>query len=149
MPNEGVVEAPKPGALLTPNAPVPEDPKPGVVVEPNGVEPNGGVLEAPNKDVDVEPNGGVVVAPKADVVVVPKLLLPNVCCVCWTVLPNGLDWLGDEPKPPKVGLCPNKDPENLERREHYITSNNIEGPKVVQKETDKLISFKKQRWKKM
>ena len=107
VPNEGVTEAPKPGALLTPNAPVPEDPKPGVVVEPKGV----GVLEGPNKDVDVEPNVGVVVVLKPGVVVVPKLLLPNIGCVCWTVLPNGLDWLGDEPKPPKPGVCPNIDPE--------------------------------------
>lgn len=25
------------------------------------------------------------------------------------MLPNGLDWLGDDPKPPKDGFCPNKD----------------------------------------
>jgi hypothetical protein len=106
VPNEVVVEVPKPGALLTPNAAVPEDPKPGVVVEPKVVEPNGGVPVAPNKDVDVEP-------PKAGVVVVPKLLLPNVGCVCCTVLPNGVDWLGDEPKPPKLGFCPNRDPEKF------------------------------------
>lgn len=118
VPNEGVVEAPKAGALLTPNAVVLEDPKLGVVFEPNGVEPNAGVLEAPNKDVDVEPNAGVAVAPndgvvvvpKAGVVVAPKVLLPNVGCVCWNVLPKGLDWLGDDPKPPKLGFCPNKEP---------------------------------------
>jgi hypothetical protein len=114
VPNEGVLEDPKPGALLpTPNAELPEVPKPGVD-EPNGV------LEAPNKD-DVEPNAGVAavpVAPNASVVVVlnvgvvdaPKVLLPNVGCVCWNVLPKGLDWLGDDPKPPKLCFCPNKDP---------------------------------------
>lgn len=114
-----MLEAPKAGALLTPNAVVePEDPKAGVVVEPKGVEPNAGVLEAPNRDVDVEPNAGVVVAPKAGVgvvpnagvVVAPKVVLPNAGCVCWNVPPKGLDWLGDEPKPPKLGFCPNKDP---------------------------------------
>jgi hypothetical protein len=129
VPNEGVLEDPKPGVvLLTPNAVVAEVPKPGAD------EPNAGVLEAPNKDGDVEPNAGVVVAPKAGVVVVPKagvvtpnagvvvvpnvgvvdvpkVLLPNVGCVCWNVLPKGLDWLGDDPKPPKLGFCPNKDPE--------------------------------------
>ena len=26
------------------------------------------------------------------------------------MLPKGLDWLGDDPKPPKLGFCPNKDP---------------------------------------
>ena len=26
------------------------------------------------------------------------------------MLPNGLDWLGDDPNPPKLGFCPNKDP---------------------------------------
>lgn len=31
------------------------------------------------------------------------------------MLPNGLDWLGDDPKPPKAGFCPNKDdPPNAE-----------------------------------
>jgi hypothetical protein len=134
VPNEGVLEDPKPGAVLaTPNAVLPEVPKPGVD-EPNGV------LEAPNKDVDVEPNAGVVAVPKADVLVpkaaavapnagvvvvpnagvvvvpnagvvdAPKVLLPNVGCVCWNVLPKGLDWLGDDPKPPKLCFCPNKDP---------------------------------------
>lgn len=130
MPNEGVLEDPKPGAVPpTPNAVLPEVPKPGVD------EPNAGVLEAPNKDVDVdvEPNAGVVAVPKAGVLVpkagavapnagvvvvpnaggvdAPKVLLPNVGCVCWNVLPKGLDWLGDDPKPPKLCFCPNKDPE--------------------------------------
>ena len=128
VPNDGVLEDPKPVVLLlTPNAVVAEVPKPGAD------EPNAGVLEAPNKDGDVEPNAGVVVAPKAGVVVVPKagvvapnagvvvvpndgvvdapkVLLPNVGCVCWNVPPKGLDWLGDDPKPPKLGFCPNKDP---------------------------------------
>ena len=126
VPNEGVLDDPKPGVvLLTPNAVVPEVPKP-VADVPKAVEPNTGVLEAPNKDVDVEPNAGVVVAPKAGAVVVPKAgvlvpnagvvmvpnagVVPNVGCVCWNVLPKGLDWLGDDPKPPKLGFCPNKDP---------------------------------------
>ena len=133
VPNEGVLEDPKPGVvLLTPNVVVPEVPKP-VADVPKAVEPNAGVLEAPNKDVDVEPNAGVIVALKAGVVVVPKagvvvpnagvvvvpnagvvdapkVLLPNVGCVCWNVLPKGLDWLGDDPNPPKLGLCPNKEP---------------------------------------
>jgi hypothetical protein len=129
VPNEGVLEDPKPGVvLLTPNAVVAEVPKPGAD------EPNAGVLEAPNKDGDVEPNAGVVVAPKAGVVVVPKagvvtpnagvvdipkVLLPNVGCVCWNVLPKGLDWLGDDPKPPKLGFCPNKDP--ITCAEHSVT----------------------------
>lgn len=127
VPNEGVLEDPKPGAVPpTPNAVLPEVPKPGVD------EPNAGVLEAPNKDVDVEPNAGVVAVPKAGVLVpkagavapnavvvvvpnaggvdAPKVLLPNVGCVCWNVLPKGLDWLGDDPKPPKLCFCPNKDP---------------------------------------
>jgi len=110
VPNEGVLEDPKPGVvLLTPNVVVPEVPKP-VADVPKVVEPNAGVLEAPNKDVDVEPNAGVVVVPNAGVAVVPKVLLPNVGCVCWNVLPKGLDWLGDDPNPPKLGLCPNKEP---------------------------------------
>jgi len=133
VPNEGVLEDPKPGVvLLTPDAVVPEVPKP-VADVPKVVEPNAGVLEAPNKDVDVEPNAGVIVALKAGVVVVPKagvvvpnagvvvvpnagvvdapkVVLPNVGCVCWNVLPKGLDWLGDDPNPPKLGFCPNKDP---------------------------------------
>jgi len=129
VPNEGVLEDPKPVVvLLTPNAVVPEVPKP-VADVPKAVEPNTGVLEAPNKDVDVEPNAGVVVAPKAGAVVVPKAgvlvpnagvvmvpnagVVPNVGCVCWNVLPKGLDWLGDDPKPPKLGFCPNKDPEDV------------------------------------
>ena len=133
VPNEGVLEDPKPVVvLLTPNVVVPEVPKP-VPDVPKAVEPNAGVLEAPNKDVDVEPNAGVIVALKAGVVVVPKagvvvpnagvvvvpnagvvdapkVVLPNVGCVCWNVLPKGLDWLGDDPNPPKLGFCPNKDP---------------------------------------
>jgi len=125
VPNEGVLEDPKPGVvLLTPNVVVPEVPKP-VADVPKAVEPNAGVLEAPNKDVDVEPNAGVIVALKAGVVVVPKagvvvpnasvvdapkVLMPNVGCVCWNMLPKGLDWLGDDPNPPKLGFCQNKDP---------------------------------------
>lgn len=135
VPNEGVLDDPKPGVvLLTPNAVVPEVPKP-VADVPKAEEPNIGALEAPNKDVEVEPNAGLVVAPKAGAVVVPKagvvvpnagavapnaggvdepkVLLPNVGCVCWNVLPKGLDWLEDDPKPPKLGFCPNKDPEDV------------------------------------
>jgi hypothetical protein len=97
-----------------------EDPNPGVVVEPNVEVPG-----APNKDVDVE-------APKVGVVVVPKLLLPNV-----------VDWLGDEPKPPKLDFCPNRDPEKFAE---YITSKKTEGPKGVQKKTTELVaSLKKHR----
>jgi len=144
VPNEGVLEDPKPGVvLLTPNVVVPEVPKP-VADVPKAVEPNAGVLEAPNKDVDVEPNAGVIVALKAGVVVVPKagvvvpnagvvvvpnagvvdapkVLLPNVGCVCWNVLPKGLDWLGDDPKPPKLGFCPNKDPTTCAEHRYDIT----------------------------
>ena len=160
VPNEGVLEDPKPGVvLLTPNVVVPEVPKP-VADVPKAVEPNVGVLEAPNKDVDAEPNAGVVVAPKAGVVVVPKagvvvpnagvvvlpnagvavvpnvgvvvvpnagvvdapkVLLPNVGCVCWNVLPKGLDWLGDDPNPPKLGFCPNKDPTTCAEQGYDIT----------------------------
>jgi hypothetical protein len=146
VPNEGVLEDPKPGVvLLTPNAVVPEVPKP-VEDVPKAVEPNAGVLEAPNKDVDVEPNAGVVDALKAGVVVVPKagvvvpnagivvvpnagvvdepkVLLPNVGCVCWNVLPKGFDWLGDDPKPPKLGFCPNKDPITCAEQRYDITNN--------------------------
>jgi hypothetical protein len=139
VPNEGVLEDPKPVVvLLTPNAVVPEVPKP-VADVPKAVEPNTGVLEAPNKDVDVEPNAGVVVAPKAGAVVVPKAgvlvpnagvvmvpnagVVPNVGCVCWNVLPKGLDWLGDDPKPPKLGFCPNKDPITCAEQRYDITNN--------------------------
>jgi hypothetical protein len=106
-----VLEDPKPGALLTPNVVVPVDPKVGEEpkgVEPNAgvleapnkdddVEPNArvvvapkvGVLDVPKAGV-VVPNAGAVVAPNAGVVVVsnarvamvPKVLLPNVGCVC-------------------------------------------------------------------
>ena len=139
VPNEGVLEDPKPGVLLTPNAVVPVDPKAGEdpkAVEPNAgvleapnkdddVEPNAGVVVAPkagvldvpkagvvvpNAGAVVAPNAGVAVVPNAGVAVVPKVLLPNVGCVCWNVPPKGLDWLGDDPKPPKLGFCPNKDP---------------------------------------
>lgn len=113
MPNEAELEAPNPGVLLAPKAGVPEDPKP--------LEPNAGALVAPNNDGDVEPNAGVVVpnagvvvAPKAGVLDAPKVLLPNAGCVCWNVPPKALDWLGEEPKPPKLGFCPNNDdPANL------------------------------------
>jgi hypothetical protein len=121
VPNEAELEAPNPGVLLAPKAGVPEDPKPlepnaGALVAPNNdgdVEPNAGVV-VPNAGVVVAPNAGVVVAPKAGVLDAPKVLLPNAGCVCWNVPPKALDWLGEEPKPPKLGFCPNNDdPANL------------------------------------
>lgn len=116
MPNEAELEAPNPGVLLAPKAGVPEDPKPlepnaGALVAPNNdgdVEPNAGVV-VPNAGVVVAPNAVVVVAPKAGVLDAPKVLLPNAGCVCWNVPPKALDWLGEEPKPPKLGFCPNND----------------------------------------
>jgi hypothetical protein len=133
-PNAGVLKTPKPGELLTPNAVVPEVPnagpgvdEPNALVAPNrdvDVEPNVGVVEAPKAGAVVAPKAGVVVAPKAGVVVTPKagvvvapkVLLPNAGLVCWNVLPNGLDWLGDDPKAPKLGFCPNKDPTDMQSR---------------------------------
>jgi hypothetical protein len=103
----------------------PDCPKDGEDPNPVVVEPNVEVPGAPNKDVDVE-------TPKVGVVVVPKLLLPNV-----------VDWLGDEPKPPKLDFCPNRDPEKFAE---YITGKKTEGPKGVQKKTTELVaSLKKHR----
>jgi len=125
LPKVGLEVEPKAGVLVAPNAGLLVAPNAGVLVAPNaGVleAPNAGVLEAPNAGVLVAPNAGVLVAPNAGVLVAPNagwddppkgveepnMLLPKAGCDC-CVAPNGLVWVGVDPKPPKAGFWPKTD----------------------------------------
>lgn len=112
-PNAGVLETPN-DVVVLPNNGVDVDPNAGVLVDPNAGaddDPNAGAVVAPNVGIVDEPKVGVLAVPKAGWlapnVVEPKGVLPNAGCVCWNVLPNGLDWPGVDPKPPNAGFWPN------------------------------------------